>query len=220
MKRALVPASLILLSACRQPGPQIQRPCAAAQEGLTLVHINPSLPSDQQAAKRLQIRVDRVASGADGALIVTQSFTEGLAQPTTATIVIRQGGASRVSADGKTETALLPPGFPDAAASWTSPAGTSRVIGRGAWVQGAKVLPPDLLSEGVWVECRPEQGPVARSLYLPGLGEVQTDERQSDGRWVTVDLLTQYGFTDLPPALVQAPAPETKPAAKRAKRTR
>lgn len=213
MKRALAPASLLLLAACQQPGPAVQRPYAAAEEGLTLIYINPSLPKDEQDAKRLQVRVDKVVAREDGATVVFKAFTAGLQRPFQATFVLKDGGLALLSPDGKAETPLLPEGFPDRVSSWSGAGARYRVLGRGAWSQGAKVLPSDRAAEGVWVEARPDRGAVARTLYLPGLGEVQTDERQPDGRWVTVNLLTQYGFTDLP----AAPAPE-QPVEKPAKK--
>ena len=214
MKRALIPASLLLLAACRQPGPAVPRPYAAAEEGLTLVYINPSLPQDQQAAQRLQVRVDKVVDRDDGATAVFKTFTVGVQPPFQATFVLKQGGVALLSPDGKSELPLLPEGFPGRVSSWSRAGVHLRVIGRGAWMLGAKVLPTDRPSEGVWVEARPDRGAVARTLYLPGLGEVQTDERQPDGRWITVNLLTQYGFTDLPMA-ERAEQPVAKPAAKR-----
>ena len=217
MKRALVPASLLLLAACQQPGPRIQRPYSAAEEGLTLVYINPALPKDQQDARRLQVRVDRVTTRPDGASVVFKTFTVGVGQPFTSLFVLQGGGLGLLSPDGKSEAQILPKGFPDAENAWTSGTTDYRVIGRGAWLPGADVLPSDRPSEGTWVESRPQSGAAARTLYLPGLGEVQTDEQLPDGSWKTVNLLTQYGFTDLP----SAPQPEAAPAPKKpAKRKR
>lgn len=221
MKRALLPASLLIaLSACRQPGPAVARPYAPAEEGLTLVYIDPSLPKDEQDAKRIQVRVDRVVERPDGATVVFKSFTVGINEPLTALFVLKDGGVGLLSPDGKSESPMLPAGFPEAS-SWTTAGVGCRVIGRGAWMRGAKVLPADRPSVGVWVETQPAKGLVTRTLYLPGLGEVERDERQADGRWATVNLLTQYGFTELrePQMAAGAPAPaqaDTKPAPKRA----
>ncbi|HET6331076.1 MAG TPA: hypothetical protein VFF76_09845 [Holophagaceae bacterium] len=217
MKRALIPASLLLLTACQQPGPAVLRPYAAAEEGLTLVYINPALPQDQQAAQRLQVRVDNVVDREDGAKVVFKSFTVGVQPPFQSKFVLNNSGLGLLSPDGKSELPLLPEGFPDRVASWTRAGAQFRVLGRGAWILGTKVLPADRGSEGIWVEARTENGAVSRSLYLPAFGEVQTDERQPDGRWLTVNLLTQYGFTDLPmapPAEQQADPPAKKRAAK------
>ena len=218
MKRALVPAALLLLAGCQQPGPATQRPYAAAEEGLTLVYINPSLSQDQQAAKRLQVRVDKALDRDDGATVVSKTFTLGLEQPFEAAFVLKDGGVAMLGADGKILMPLLPPGFPDKVSSWTSAAAQFRVLGRGAWNGGAKVLPPDRSNEGVWVECRPASGLVTRTLYLPGLGEVQSDEQQADGTWITVNLLTQYGFTESPVAPQPEPPAPAKPAKKKGKR--
>ena len=217
MKRALIPASLLLLTACQQPGPAVRRPYAAAEEGLTLVYINPSLPQEEQAAQRLQVRVDKVLDREDGAQVVFKSFTVGVQLPFQSRFVLKNGGVGLLSPDGKSELPLLPEGFPERTASWTRVGAQFRILGRGAWTSGAKVLPPDRGSEGIWVEARTASGAVSRTLYLPAFGEVQTDERQADGRWLTVNLLTQYGFTDLPmapPADKPAEAPAKKHAAK------
>ncbi len=217
MKRALVPAALLLLTACQQPGPDVPRTYAAAEEGLTLVYINPSLPQDQQAAQRLQVRVDKMVEREDGAQAVFKSFTVGLQSPITSTFVVKNGGVGLLSPDGKSEMQILPQGFPDAA-TWSRAGVQFRILGRGAWIQGAKVLPAGRSAEGVWVEARTDRGAVSRSLYLPALGEVQTDERQANGRWATVNLLTQYGFTDLP-AAPPSGSPAEAPAKKRAAKT-
>lgn len=213
MKRALIPALLLLLTACQQPGPAVPRPYAAAEEGLTLIYINPSLPKDAQAAQRLQVRVDKVVDREDGAQVVSKSFTVGVQRPFQATFVVNRGGVALLNPDGKSETPVLPEGFPGRVSSWSRAGVLFHIISRGAWLSGAKVLPPDRPSDGVWVEARPDHGIVARTLYLPGLGEVQTDERQPDGRWATVNLLTQYGFTE-PPMTERAEQPPAKRPAK------
>jgi hypothetical protein len=215
VKRALFPAALLLLAGCRQPGPAVPRPYAAEEEGLTLIYINPSLPPAEQAAKRLQVRVAKALEREDGAMVVTKTFTLGLEEPFQTTFILKDGGVAMQGPNGRGELPFLPAGFPETAASWTSAGAQFRVLGRGAWTGGAKVLPADRPAEGVWVECRPSSGPVTRTLYLPGLGEVQSDERQADGVWATVNLLTQYGFTESPiTPREEAPAP-AKPAKKR-----
>ena len=219
MKRALLSAPLLLLTACQQAGPVVPRPYAAAEEGLTLVYINPSLPQDQQAAQRLQVRVDKVLDRDDGAQVVFKSFTVGVQPPFQSKFVLKNAGVGLLSPDGKSELPLLPEGFPDRTASWTRAGAQFRVLERGAWASGAKVLPADRGSEGVWVEARTANGDLSRSLYLPAFGEVQTDERQADGSWLTVNLLTQYGFTDLPMA-APAEQPAEPPAKKRAAKTK
>ena len=208
MKRVLAAASLLVLAACQQPGPPQPKTYATSEEGLTLVFMDPSLPKDQQDAQRLQVRVDKVVDRDDGAIVVFKSFTVGLHEPFQALFVEKDGGVGILSADGKVETPVLPVGFPDSTAVWSRGGVTYQILGRGSWVHGAHVLPSGRASEGVWVEARPARGAVTRSLYLPGLGEVETDERLPDGRWSTVNLLTQYGFTELP----QAPVPETAPS--------
>ncbi|MBS1766845.1 MAG: hypothetical protein JST05_05500 [Acidobacteria bacterium] len=215
MKRALVPAALLLLAGCQQPGPAVQRPYAAVEEGLTLVYINPSLPQDEQAAKRLQVRVDKVLEREDGSKLVTKTFSLGVGKPFESTFILKGGGVALAGPDGKSQTPFLPAGFPDQAAAWTTGSSQFRVLGRGAWAASAKVLPSDRSNEGVWVECRSALGPATRTLYLPALGEVQTDERRPDGSWATVNLLTQFGFTESPVTQREdAPAP-AKPAKKR-----
>ena len=217
MKRVLIPATLLFLTACQQPGPAVPRPYAAGEEGLTLVYINPSLPQDQQAAQRLQVRVDKVLDREDGAQVVFKSFTVGVQPPFQSKFVLKGGGVGLLSPDGKSELLLLPEGFPGSTASWTRAGVQFHILGRGGWASAAKVLPSDRGSDGVWVEARTASGNLSRSLYLPAFGEVQTDERQPDGRWLTVNLLTQYGFTDLPtapPAEQPAEAPAKKRAAK------
>lgn len=217
--RALLPAALLLgLAACRQPGPQVPRPYTAAEEGLTLVYLNPSLPGAEQAARRLQVRVDRVADREDGAQVVFKSFTVGTQPPFQATFVVKGDGVGLLSPDGKAETAILPAGFPEGAQSWTRGEVVYRILGRAAWSGAASVLPEDRREDGIWVEARTAQGALTRTLYLPGLGEVQSDERAPSGAWVTVNRLVQYGFTELPASA--APAPEAAPAPTHPTRTR
>lgn len=214
-RRALLPASLLLvLAACRQPAPAgADRPYTSAEEGLTLVYLNPSLPPDQQQAKRLQVRVDQVIPREDGAQVVLKSFTVGITPPFRAIFVSKDGGVGLLSPDGRTETPVLPSGFPEGPQAWTRGGVRYRILGRGAWADAGRVLPATRPAEGIWVEADPDHGSVTRTLYLPGLGEVQSEERSADGRWVTVNLLTQYGFTDLPASVVpELQAPSEAPA--------
>ncbi|HEU4951938.1 MAG TPA: hypothetical protein VFT46_08285, partial [Holophagaceae bacterium] len=157
-RHALLPATLLLgLAACRQPGPQIPRPYTAAEEGLTLVYLNPSLPGAEQAARRLQVRVDKVVDREDGALVIFKSFTVGTQPPFQATFVVKGDGVGLLSADGRTETAILPAGFPDGPQTWTRGDVAYRILGRAAWSGAASVLPEDRRAEGgvgTWVEAR------------------------------------------------------------------
>jgi hypothetical protein len=50
---------------------------------------------------------------------------------------------------------------------------------------------------GVWVEASRKEGAKRRTLYLQGLGEVETLEWRG-GEWVAVNRLVGRGFTDLP----------------------
>lgn len=121
MKRALVPASiLLLLAGCQQPGPSVARPFAPEEEGLTLVYLNPSLPSDQQQAQRLQVRVEKVVEGPKGGQVITKSFASGVQPPFRTDTLLKDGGVALLSPDGKSQISLLPEGFPSLE-GWSTP---------------------------------------------------------------------------------------------------
>lgn len=209
MKRALFPvAALLLLAGCQQPGPAVQRPYAPDEEGLTLAYMDPSLPQDQQQDRRLQVRVEKVLDDGNGGLIVTKSYTTGMRVPLRLETRLSHGSVALLTTEPKGQATLLPEGFPESVSTWSTPRATYRIVGRGAWTMGAKVLPADRSTEGVWVEARAVTGEVWRTLYLPGLGEVQSDALLPNGQWQVVNLLTQYGFTDPPVTPKDEAAPE------------
>jgi len=188
----LASIALLLTLACQPPAaPQVYCPW---EEGLTLTFEDPSLPQPQRGTHRLQVRVAKaaVAPGPPGLIQVDLSSLQGQ-QP----ITLRQqgGGVSLVTDQGQMLSVILPAGFP-ATATWTDRGIEFRVVGRATW-DGASLLPATADPVGIWVEARPLQGPRRRTLYLPNLGEVETQEERA-GAWVTVHRLVACGFTSLP----------------------
>ncbi len=194
MIRRLVPvAALILLAACQYQarGPLRYGPW---EEGLTLAYEDPSVPEPQRTQQRLQVRVERAAfpSEGDGTVRLDYSSIQG-----SLTLVLRHhdGGIALLGADGKPLARLLPEGFPRTQ-TWEDHGTAYRVVGRGTW-DGARILPATSSPVGVWVEAQPAHGPLRRTLYLPGLGEVESLELR-DGAWIAVNRLVGRGFTNLP----------------------
>ncbi|HJW08054.1 MAG TPA: hypothetical protein VJ483_00370 [Holophagaceae bacterium] len=185
--------------------------------GLTLVFIDPELSPAEQAEQRLQVRVDHVNLLEDGSTIVHKELTRGLERPFSTAVRVARGGVSLVNDQGKLESQLLPEGFPDSVSSWDIHGTHFFVVGRAAW-NGPAILPRDSDPVGIWVEARPAHGLRSRSLYLKGLGEVETLEERPGGAWVCVNLLQQRGYLDVP-AQAPTPAPAAKPPTKSTPKT-
>ena len=174
------------------------RPAAAVygpwEEGLTLAYEDPSQPQPERSANRLQLRVGRspLTPGAPQTVQLDLASTRGQMS-----LLVRHqdGGVALVGEDGRLLSQTLPAGFPGVDA-WTERGTTFRVLGRGAW-NGASILPATATAVGVWVEARSASGPRRRTLYLPNLGEVESQEERAGG-WLTVNRLVAYGFTDIP----------------------
>ena len=191
--RGLLPTTVLLLaSACMpQPGGQVYGP---HEEGLTLAYEDPSMPQPQRSQERLQVRVDKASfqAGGTGTVQVDYASLRGSLR-----LVLRHqaGGIALLGPDGNVQAQILPEGFP-ATTAWKDRGTAFQVVGRATW-DGAGMLPATSSAVGVWVEVRPAQGPLRRTLYLPNLGEVESQEFRN-GMWVTVNRLVARGFTDLP----------------------
>jgi hypothetical protein len=185
-------AALLVCLACE---PRVATPIYGPwEEGLTLAFEDPSLPQPQRSAERLQVRVahSSIAPGSPRLVQLDLANTRGQMS-----LLLRHldGGIALIETDGRVMAVSLPPHFPDAA-PWVDRGTEFRVIGRARW-EGAAILPPTSDPIGVWVEARSLQGPRRRTLYLPNLGEVES-QVERDGTWVAVNRLVARGFTDLP----------------------
>jgi hypothetical protein len=193
MRRSLGPLALLAGLAC-QPQPSKPVILGPWEEGLTLSYENPTLPASQRMNRRLQVRVAqaRIAPNEPGVVQLTYTSLQGQVS-----LLVRhaKGGMALFTEDGKPLIQLLPEGFPTVT-SWVDRGAAFHLVGRAAW-DGAALLPPGSDPVGFWVEVVPPNGPRSRTLYLPNLGEVETQEWR-EGAWVTVNHLVARGFTDLP----------------------
>ena len=194
----LAPAALALALGC-QPQPRAAMPVYGPwEEGLTLAFEDPTLSTKaQRSVDRLQVRVAR-SSMAPGAPRLVQLDLTSLRGRISMLVRHQDGGIAILGEDGGVVAQTLPAGFPGTTA-WTDRGVQYRVVGRAAWKGADKVLPPTSDPVGVWVEARSPQGPRRRTLYLPNLGEVETQEERG-GSWITVNRLVARGFVDLPAA--------------------
>ena len=190
--KVLAAAALLLSLACE---PRAAAPVYGPwEEGLTLAFEDPSQPQPQRMSDRLQLRVAHSNQGPDKTLLVQLDLTSirgGLSMLAR----FQGGGVALVDPEGRVLSQSLPAGFPSTA-TWTDRGTEFRVLGRAGWT-GAALLPATADPVGVWVEARTPQRARRRSLYLPNLGEVESQEER-DGAWVTVNRLVARGFTDLP----------------------
>lgn len=192
--RLLSPAALLLSLACQ---PRVAAPVYGPwEEGLTLAFEDPSRPQPQRSADRLQVRVAR-SSMAPGAPRLVQLDLTSLSSHMSLMVRHQDGGIALLGDDGRVLAQTLPAGFP-ATMAWEDRGTRYRVVGRARW-EGAALLPATSDPVGLWVEAQPSQGPRRRTLYLPNLGEVESQEERG-GAWVTVNRLVARGFVDLPPA--------------------
>ncbi|MBI1752072.1 MAG: hypothetical protein HY014_11515 [Acidobacteria bacterium] len=188
----LAPAALLLLLAC-QP-----RTTASVfgpwEEGLTLHYEDPSLPQPKRFEQRLQIRVAK-ATFTPGAPTLVQ--LDMASQHGQLPLLLRydRGGIALVDGQGQVLRQPLPQGFPQTD-RWSDQDIQYRIVGRAAW-DGASILPASSDPVGYWVEARTPKGLVQRTLYLPNLGEVESQELR-DGTWVTTSRLVARGFIDIP----------------------
>ena len=189
----LVPAVLLAGLACQsQPAaPMVYGPW---EEGLTLAYEDPSQPQPQRSENRLQVRVASSAMAPGPPNLVQLDFTS-LRGHTSVLAKHHDGGIDLIDGSGRVLAQALPPRFPDLT-RWVDHDTEYSVIGRATW-EGASILPTTSDPVGVWVEARSPQGLRRRSLYLPGLGEVESREER-DGTWVAVNRLIARRFTDLP----------------------
>lgn len=191
--RFLAPAAVLLLATACLPQPQ-GRIYGPTEEGLTLAYEDPTLPQPQRSQERLQVRVAKTSFQGAGSGTVQVDYTS-LRGSLTLVLRHQDGGIALLGPDGKALARILPEGFPRTSA-WEDRGTAFHVLGRATW-DGAGLLPASASSVGFWVEARPAQGAPRRTLYLPGLGEVESKELR-DGVWVTVNRLVARGFTDLP----------------------
>lgn len=192
MPLRFAPLALLALLACQ---PRAEAPIYSPwEEGLTLTFENPSQPQPQRAEERVQVRVAHSSLSPDAPHLVQLDLTSARGRRS---LLLRHqdGGIAVLAEDGRVLATPFPPHFPDIA-PWMDHGTEVLVIGRARW-EGAAILPPTADAIGVWVEARPPQGPRRRTLYLPGLGEVEAHEER-DGAWVAVNRLVARGFTDLP----------------------
>ena len=188
----LVPAALLLLLACQpQVAPPIYGPW---EEGLTLTFEDPSKPQPERSESRLQVRVARATlnPGAPTQVQLTVANTRGQAKMT---FRYQDGGVAVIDEAGQVLAQPLPVGSANFT-QWVDHGIQFRVLGRAAW-DGAALLPATSDPVGLWVESRPPQGPLQRTLFLPNLGEVES-RVERNGTWVVVNRLVARGFTDAP----------------------
>ena len=201
----LAPVARVLSLACQpRPAAPIYGPW---EEGLTLAFEDPSRPQPERSSDRLQVRVAR-SSVAPGSPRVVQLDLASLRGHMSLLIRHQDGGIALLGEDGQVLAQTLPPGFPSTA-TWEDRGTRFRVVGRATW-EGAALLPATSDPVGVWVEAQPPHGPRRRTLYLPNLGEVESQEER-DGAWMTVNRLVARGFVDLPAAPLSGPFPGQRP---------
>ncbi|MBL0210667.1 MAG: hypothetical protein IPQ13_07110 [Holophagaceae bacterium] len=180
--------------ACERTAPETLY--APAEAGLTLAYENPSLPQPRRGQERMQVRIAKVEKE-DAKLFVTKTFTTFEGQMDV--LFCCENGGVDLMKDPKTKAlVVLPPHFPDVQA-WEERGRRHRVEGRAAMPETGLALPDTLGRVGVWVasETLDGKGPRRRTFYLPRLGEIETQEFQ-EGRWIVVNRLFSYGFSDLP----------------------
>ena len=188
----LASATLLLLLACQ---PQATAPVYGPwEEGLTLTFENPSLAQPLRSEERVQVRVAKSAMAPGSPRLVQLDLTSARGHRSLI-LLHKDGGIALLGEDSRVVATPLPAHFPELA-PWLDHGTEVRVIGRARW-EGAALLPATSETVGVWVEARPPQGQPRRTLYLPDLGEVESQE-QRDGSWVTINRLVARGFTDLP----------------------
>ena len=169
---------------------------APMEAGLTLAYENPNLSEPRRTQERLQVRISKVEQ-VGGKWLVTKTFTTFEGQMD-ALFAYENGGVSLMK-DPKTAAAVvLPSHFPNVK-PWEERGRRYAVESRAAMPETGLRLPGTTPRLGVWVasESVDGKGPKRRSFYLPRLGEIESQEFQ-EGKWVTVNRLISYGFTDLP----------------------
>ena len=195
MKRIGIAAALFASGlACERTDPN--QLFAPAEAGLTLAYENPSLPQPRRTQERLQVRIAKIEQD-DKKWLVTKTFTTFGGQMDV--LFAYENGGVSLMRDAKTiALVVLPAHFPNVK-PWEERGRRNRVEGRAAMPETALKLPDTTSRIGVWVasEAVDGKGPKRRSFFLPRLGEIETQELQA-GKWVTVNQLFSYGFSDLP----------------------
>ena len=186
---------LVLLTALAfQPQPSRPAIYGPWEEGLTLAYEDPSLPPSQRMEHRLQVRVAQSHLAPKEPGLVRLDYTS-LRGRFSLQVRYANGGVTLLAEDGRSIAQPLPEVFPTVT-TWVDRGISFRLLGRAAW-DGGDILPAGSDAVGFWVEAVPPSGPRTRTLYLPDLGEVETQEWRNDA-WVTVNRLVARGFTDLP----------------------
>jgi hypothetical protein len=194
MRRHLLGAALLLLGlGCDRLVHGGKPPVYAPwEEGLTLSFMDPSRPG----LPNLQVRVDRCRGEGNASTVATTYTT--LETQLSATFFLRDGGTALVR-EGQPSRVILPDGFPERVSRWEDEDHRlNQVIGRTlVHLDGVSLPNPQTL--GVWVESRGQDGtgPARRTLLVPDFGEVQAFEFRQ-GRWVEVNRLASWTFTDQP----------------------
>lgn len=186
--------AVVLLGLACQPRADHATVYGPWEEGLTLTFEDPSQPQPDRTTDRLQVRVARSAMrpGTPGRVELDLASLRG---HVTLLVQHQAGGLDMIDPEGRILARLLPVGFP-ALTTWVDRGTTFKVVGRAAW-DGASLLPNTADPIGYWVEARSARGDRRRTLYLPNLGEVESQVDRS-GLWVTVNRLVAAGFVDAP----------------------
>ena len=190
---AFIAALLACGLACEQVNPD--ELFAPVENGLTLAYENPSLPQPRRNQERMQVRIAKVEREG-GKVMVTKTFATFEGQMDVL-FTYENGGVSLMRDPKTVASIILPPRFPKVM-TWEERGRRYRVEGRAAMPETGIRLPDTMNRVGVWVlsETLDGKGSRRRSFFLPRLGEIETQEFQ-DGRWLTVNRLSSYGFEDL-----------------------
>lgn len=186
---------------CR-PKPTEPAVYAPYEEGLTLVFEDPSQPTPAaREASRYTLRVEKglVDPTKAGEILLSQSTLQGRY---TYRLHAEAGGLALMGEDGKLVAWVLPVGFPDRVNAWSDAKRgiTAHFLGRAVWDgEAIRTAAQQHLVDaaGLWVETLAPGDQRRRSLYLKGLGEVESQEWRKD-HWETVNRLVGRRFTDLP----------------------
>jgi hypothetical protein len=195
----LLSVALLVSVACDRTLSQARRTLYVPwEEGLTLIYEDTTLPPSARFQERLQRRVAASRETPLGRRVTITYST--LKSNQSFDFLQKDGGWAMMEGDTPLFR-MLPEGFPDQVDRWEdrSRGTTFRVIGRAALQNPSLKLPEELDRVGIWVEMESRDGLKRRILFLPGIGEAESQVLQ-DGKWLVVNQLVSRGFTDLPTA--------------------